>query len=476
MKENRRDFIKKLTLGGIGVGMATEAFPMHAFDPLIEQNKRDRRAKRQSKNQVFNMCGYRAPKLDTVRVGFIGVGRRGYSNLRQMTFLEGVKIVAICDIVQDRIDEVQQLLSNQKLPAAEVCIGSDSWKAVCEHPDIDLISIAVPRGPLHANISVYAMQCGKHVAVEVPAIETVDEAWKLVETSEATRMHCMMMENCCYDFFELLTLNMVRQGFFGELIHADAGYIHHQQLQNKTRDLNMWRLEESQKYTGNLYPTHGLGPVCQAMNINRGDRFTYMSSISSNDFMLGKKIAELAQTDDFYKKYDTHSYNGNMNTSIIRTELGRTIMLQYDTTSPRSYSRIHMLSGTKAACMKYPFPPRISVEDDWLPEEEVEKLSETYMPEIVKKVGDMAKQVGGHGGMDFLMSWRLIDCLRNGLPMDQDVYDAAAWSVIIPLSKWSVANRSNSIDIPDFTRGAYKTNKPLDVAFLDGGTTTVRNL
>lgn len=476
MKENRRDFIKKVTLGGIGAGMAMEAFPMHALDPSTDQSKRDRRARRQSKKQSFNMCGYRAPKLDTVRVGFIGVGRRGYSNLRQMTFLEGVEIVAICDIVQERIDEIQGLLSRQKLPAAEVYLGSEAWKAVCEHPDIDLISIAVPRGPLHANISVYAMQCGKHVAVEVPAIETVDEAWKLVETSEATRMHCMMMENCCYDFFELLTLNMVRQGFFGELIHADACYIHHQQLQNKTRDLNMWRLEESQKYTGNLYPTHGLGPVCQAMNINRGDRFTYMSSISSNDFMLGKKIAELAQTDDFYKKYDTHSYNGNMNTSIIRTELGRTIMLQYDTTSPRSYSRIHMLSGTKAACMKYPFPARISVGDDWLPEEEVEKLSETYMPEIVKKVGDMAKQVGGHGGMDFLMTWRLIDCLRNGLPMDQDVYDAAAWSVIIPLSKWSVANRSNSIDIPDFTRGAYKTNTPLDVAFLDGGTTTVRNL
>ncbi|HHU26462.1 MAG TPA: Gfo/Idh/MocA family oxidoreductase, partial [Bacteroidales bacterium] len=163
MKENRRDFIKKLTIGGIGVGMATEAIPMHAFDPSIEQSKRDRKARRRSKNQTFNMCGYRAPKLDKVRVGFIGVGKRGYSNLRQMTFLEGVEIVAICDIVQDRIDEIQRLLSNQKLPAAQAYLGSDAWKAVCEHPDIDLVSIAVPRGPLHARISVYAMQCGKHV-------------------------------------------------------------------------------------------------------------------------------------------------------------------------------------------------------------------------------------------------------------------------------------------------------------------------
>lgn len=474
MKENRRDFIKKLALGSIGAGIATEAFPINVTQISSEPTER---VIRQTQKQQFNMCGYRAPKLDKVRVGFVGIGKRGYSNLREMTYLEGVEITAICDIVQDRINEVQQLLTNQKLPAAKAYIGrEDSWKALCENPDIDLISIAVSRGPLHAEISIYAMKCGKHVAVEVPAIETIDEGWELVETSEKTRKHCMMLENCCYDFFELLTLNMARQGFFGDLVHADAAYIHHQEVYNKTRDLNMWRLEESQKNTGNLYPTHGLGPVCQAMNINRGDKFTYMVSMSSDDFMTGKKVAELAKTDGFYKKYDTDSYNGNMNTSVIRTELGRTIMLQYDTTSPRSYSRIHMLSGTKAACMKYPLPARISVGSNWLPDEEMEAVSETYMPEIVKRIGDMAKKVGGHGGMDFLMTWRLIDCLRNGLPMDQDVYDAAAWSIIIPLSKWSVSHKSNSIEIPDFTRGAYKTNIPVDVSFLEGGNTQIRNL
>lgn len=421
------------------------------------------------------MCGYRAPKLDIVRVGFIGIGNRGYGNLNQMTFLDGVQIAAICDIVQFRIENAQQLLRKRELPEARVSTGSkDAWKRVCEDPDIDLISIAVPRGPLHALISIYAMECGKHVAVEVPAVATIDEAWKVVETSEKTKKHCYMMENCCYDFFELLTLNMARQGFFGDIIHADAAYIHHQSIHEKTEDNNMWRLEESQRHNGNLYPTHGLGPVCQVMDINRGDKLSYMASMSSNDFMLGKKVSELAKDDPFYKKYDTGSYRGNINTSIIRTEKGRTIMLQHDTTSPRVYSRIHMISGTKGAAQKDPLPAKISLGSEWLDDEEIKKVNDRYMPEMVKQIGDMAKKVGGHGGMDFLMTWRLIDCLRNGLPMDIDVYDAATWSVIIPLSEKSLSNRSGSVDIPDFTQGAWQTNRPVNITLSEGNTTTVR--
>ncbi len=427
------------------------------------------------RKQHFNMCGFRAPKLDIVRVGFIGIGNRGYSNLNQMTFLEGVQIKAICDIVPFRIDNVQQLLRRQGIPEAQVYTGSEeAWKKVCEDRDIDLISIAVPRGPLHAQISVYAMECGKHVAVEVPAIATVDEAWEVVETSEKTKKHCYMMENCCYDFFELLTLNMARQGFFGDIIHADAAYIHHQSIYEKTKDNNMWRLEESRRHNGNLYPTHGLGPVCQVMDINRGDRLEYMTSMSSNDFMLGKKVSELAKEDPFYQKYETATYRGNINTSIIRTVKGRTIMLQHDTTSPRVYSRIHMISGTKGAAQKYPLPARISLGSQWLNDAETERVSERYMPEIVRRIGDMAQKVGGHGGMDFLMTWRLIDCLRNGFPMDIDVYDAAAWSVIIPLSEKSLSNRSKPVDIPDFTRGAWRTNQPVDLSLSEENTTTVR--
>lgn len=470
MKANRRNFLKQITAGSIGLGFIHDLRAEETISETAEilSGKAD-------KKQYFNMCGYRAPKLDIVRVGFIGIGNRGYSNLHQMTFLEGVQIKAVCDIVQFRIENVQQLLRKRGLPEAQVYTGSeDAWKRVCENPDIDLISIAVPRGPLHALISVYAMKCGKHVAVEVPAIATVDEAWEMVETSEKTKMHCYMMENCCYDFFELLTLNMARQGFFGDIIHADAAYIHHQSIYEKTKDNNMWRLEESRRHNGNLYPTHGLGPVCQIMDINRGDRLDYMTSMSSNDFMLGKKVSELAKNDPFYQKYNTDSYRGNINTSIIKTEKGRTIMLQHDITSPRVYSRIHMISGTKGAAQKYPLPARISLGSQWLDDEEMKEVNDRYIPEIIKRIGDMAQKVGGHGGMDFLMTWRLIDCLRNGLPMDIDVYDAAAWSVIIPLSEKSVSNRSKPVDIPDFTRGAWRTNKPVDLSLSEGNTTTAR--
>ena len=470
MKTNIRFFLKQITAQSIGLSVIPS---LHAEKSISD--KFEVLSNRTKKKQHFNMCGYRAPKLDIVRVGFIGIGNRGYGNLNQMTFLDGVQIAAICDIVQFRIENAQQLLRKRELPEARVSTGSkDAWKRVCEDPDIDLISIAVPRGPLHALISIYAMECGKHVAVEVPAVATIDEAWKVVETSEKTKKHCYMMENCCYDFFELLTLNMARQGFFGDIIHADAAYIHHQSIHEKTEDNNMWRLEESQRHNGNLYPTHGLGPVCQVMDINRGDKLSYMASMSSNDFMLGKKVSELAKDDPFYKKYDTGSYRGNINTSIIRTEKGRTIMLQHDTTSPRVYSRIHMISGTKGAAQKDPLPAKISLGSEWLDDEEIKKVNDRYMPEMVKQIGDMAKKVGGHGGMDFLMTWRLIDCLRNGLPMDIDVYDAATWSVIIPLSEKSLSNRSGSVDIPDFTQGAWQTNRPVNITLSEGNTTTVR--
>jgi predicted dehydrogenase len=472
MKLNRRDFLKYSSLGAGSLIHRDISHTMVDNGLVTEENVMSETTK--DHQQHFNMCGYRAPKLGKVRMAFIGIGNRGYANLGQMLYLQGVEINALCDLRQSRIDKAQQLLSEYGYPKAKEYGGTeDKWKEVCELPNIDLILIAVPRGPLHARISIYAMKCGKHVAVEVPAISTLDEAWELVETSETTRKHCMMLENCCYDFFELLTLNMIRQGLLGELIHADASYIHSQDNFTKNQNGDMWRLKESQEKNGNLYPTHGLGPVAQAMNINRGDRFTHMTSMSSDDFMMGKRAAELAQSDPFYKPFDTNSYKGNMNTSVIRTEKGCTIMLQYDTTSPRVYSRIHMISVTKGAILKYPDPPRINLGHEWVDELQMKSLTEQYIPPLIKKVGDMAKHIGGHGGMDFLMSWRLVDCLHNGLPLDQDVYDAALWSVITPLSEWSIANSSKPVDIPDFTCGSYRNNKPVDLSLSEGGNTEV---
>ncbi|HEY0667196.1 MAG TPA: acetylgalactosaminidase, partial [Sphingobacteriaceae bacterium] len=275
------------------------------------------------------------------------------------------------------------------------------------------------------------------------------------------------------DFFELLTLNMARQGFFGEIVHVEGAYIHNLLEHNfsKTQYQDMWRLKENFK-NGNLYPTHGLGPVAQILNINRGDKMDYMVSMSSNDFSMAPLAKELAAKDDFYKQFANKSYRGNMNTSTIRTSLGKTMMIQHDVSSPRPYSRLHTLSGTKGVAQKYPLPGKIATgHDDWLKPVELKELELKYQPPIVKKIGELAKKVGGHGGMDFLMDWRLIDCLRNGLPLDMDVYDAASWSSIMPLSQLSLANRSNSVDIPDFTGGSWKTNQPVDISLKQGGNT-----
>jgi hypothetical protein len=286
----------------------------------------------------------------------------------------------------------------------------------------------------------------------------------------------MMLENCCYDFFELLTLNMTRQGFFGEIVHTEGAYIHDLRELNfsKTGYTDMWRLKENQHRNGNVYPTHGLGPVCQVLDINRGDKMDYLTSMSANDFQMANMAAELAEKDTFFNEFKTAGYRGNMNTTTVRTEKGKTLMIQHDTTSPRPYSRIHLISGTKGMACKWPEPEKIAQGHEWFDADKIKELEEQYTPEIVKRVGEMAKKIGGHGGMDFMMDWRLIDCLRNGLPLDQDVYDAALWSSIAPLSEWSVANRSNSITVPDFTSGNYKTNKPVDINLSQGGNTGVR--
>jgi predicted dehydrogenase len=392
-----------------------------------------------------------------------------------MSHIEGVEIAALCDQYEDRVEKIQQKLEKAGIPRAKSYSGSkDSWKAMCENPDIDLIYITTP-WEWHTPMAVYAMENDKHAAIEVPAAKTVDECWQLVETSEKTRKHCMMLENTCYDFFELLTLNMARAGFFGEIVHTEGAYIHTllDSNFNKNGYAEMWRLKENYR-NGNLYPTHGLGPVSQVMNINRGDQMEYLTAMSSNDFLMSPTAKELAAKDSFYTEFADKRYRGNMNTTTIRTFKGRTIMLQHDVTSPRVYSRIHLISGTKAVAMKYPEPGKIATGHDWLDETEMKKLEEKYTPEIVTHIGEMAKKVGGHGGMDFMMDWRTIDCLRNGLPLDQDVYDAALWSAIAPLSEKSVANRSNSVDVPDFTRGAWKTNAPMELTLKGGGTTGVK--
>jgi len=429
-------------------------------------------------NDHFNMCGYAAPPINLVRIGIIGLGMRGSEAVERLSYIDGVEIVALCDKYPDRVAAAQKTLERMQRPKAKEYSGEEGWKALCESSDLDLVYTPTP-WHLHTPIAVYAMKNGKHAATEVPAAKTLDQCWELVETSEKTKKHCMMLENCCYDFFELLTLNMVRNGMFGEIIHAEGAYIHdlsREYLFNKKGYADMWRLKENIGRNGNLYPTHGLGPIAQCMNINRGDRFEHLISMSSGDFTLNALAKEMASQDHFFDQYVDRPYRGNMNTTLVRSYKGKTIMVQHDVSSPRPYSRIHVISGTKGSASKWPAPERISFGHSWIKEEELKNLYDKYSPPIVKHIGSIAKDVGGHGGMDFIMDWRLIDCLRNGLPLDEDVYDAATWSAVGVLSEQAVGKKFKPIDFPDFTKGSWKTNKPVDLSLSAGATTGVREI
>ncbi len=463
MSTNRRKFLRNITLGASALATGLpESMAQFA-----------------QKSGVFNMSGYAAPKMDTVRIGIVGLGMRGPGAVERMSFIEGVEIKALCDQYEERVVKAQEIVTKAGQPKPIGYYGNkDAWKKMCERDDLDLIYICTP-WHLHTPMAVYAMEHGKHAATEVPAAVSMEECWQLVETSEKTKKHCMMLENCCYDFFEQLTLSLVRLGMLGETVHAEGAYIHDLCDLNFMKDnaggyAEMWRLKENAGRNGNLYPTHGLGPIAQCLNINRGDQMDYLVSVSSADFMMQAMAKEKAAQDSFFQPYTDKRYRGNMNTTIIKTHKGKTMMVQHDVTSPRPYSRIHLISGTKGVASKWPSPERIAFGHGWLKPDGLKELYEKHQTPLVKHVGEIAKKIGGHGGMDFIMDWRLIDCLRNGLPLDQDVYDAALWSAIAPLSEQSVAKRGRSMDIPDFTRGNWKNNQPVDIALEKGKTTKVR--
>ena len=482
MQFNRRNFLRTACVAGIG-----SMLPIQSAGN--EPDRRQQRLATKSLDHIykeaykrhpqrFNMCGYAAPGLDTVRIGFVGVGGRGSAAVERISYIGGVRIMAICDELTEQAEKASKRIKTTGHPATIYAGKSDSWMEMCKREDIDLIYCATPWA-LHAPIALYAMENGKHVATEIPAATSVEDCWKLVEMSERTKKHCVMLENCCYDFFELLTLNLARNGFFGDIVHCEGAYIHDigESLFFRGKPGRSWRLGENMSRNGNLYPTHGLGPIAQIMNINRGNRMDYMTSMSTSDFLMNRHARELSEKEAYFRQFIDAPFRGNMNSSLIKTVKGQTMLIQHDVTTPRPYSRLHMVSGTKGIAQKYPLPPRLSIAEnhsEWLSPEEFQKIEEKYNPPLIKKMQNIALKIGGHGGMDFLMDWRLIDCLRNGLPVDINVYDAASWSVIGPLSEWSTANRSAPIDIPDFTNGEWKGNQPHDISLERGGNTEAR--
>ncbi len=414
-----------------------------------------------------SMLGFRAEPLPQIRVGVIGVGARGTGAVKRLPKIPNVIITALCDLREERVAINQKILKDSGLPEAKTYYGTpDAWRALCESPDVDLVYICTPWW-WHTPMSVLAMRCGKHAATEIPAGLTIDECWELVETAEKTRRHCMMLENCCYGENELLMLNLCRQGILGDLVHGEGAYIH-EMRKSKWREekeggrQGRWRLEWSREHTGNPYPCHGLGPICQYMSINRGDSFEYLNSVSTDPFGLAPFGAAKYGPESAEARFKIK--HGDMNTSIIRTRLGRTIMLQHDTTSPRPYSRLNLISGTKGIAADYPL--RIALEPDyhkWMDDQKLAEFIEKHRHPLWRTSGEKAKKAGGHGGMDFIMDMRLCYCLQNGLPLDMDVYDAALWSSIVELSERSVLRRGAPVDIPDFTRGGWKTAEPLGI-------------
>ena len=474
MKNSRREFLKAAGLSGLGIAGGALA-GLAASRNAVKGAERHHGIKEPGQRQGprVNMSGYRAPKISTVRLGIIGLGQRGPAHMSAMSSIEGVEIRALCDLRPEKAEEAKNKLAGTGHDPDLYAGSADEWKKLCAREDLDLVIITTP-WYRHAEMAVYAMDHGRHVASEVPAAGTLEECRQLVETSERTRRHLMMMENNAYLEFQLMTLNMARLGFFGEVVHGDCAYNTSKMANNFSKSLywDMWWLKQYARRKGNIYPTHGLGPVCQVMDINRGDRLDFLVSVESDDFMMQKKAGELAETDEFFKPFAGQHYRGNMNVTTIRTKKGRTIMLQHDATSPSPHNLIHGIYGTGGAALFDPPPPRLSAgKHEWVSQEEFEKLKEKYTPELTRKMAEISR-TSGHGGSDIRLCWRLIDCLHNGLPLDQDVYDAAAWSSIVPLSEWSVRHRSNSIDVPDFTAGAWETNaRNMDINLESGGNT-----
>ena len=476
---NRREFLKSAGLSGLGLAGGAGA-GWASGRKAVEDDDLPRRLREYGRNrrQEFNMSGFRAPQIPMVRVGIIGLGQRGPSHMSTLAGIEGVDIKALCDLRPEKTEEAKRKLFGTG-HSPDLYAGSpESWKELCRRDDLDLVIITTPWS-MHAGMAAYAMEHGRHVATEVPAAGTLEECWQLVETAERTRRHLMMMENYAYMDFQLLTLNMARRGFFGEVVHCEGAYNTSKMANNFSKSLywDMWWLKQYAHRKGNIYPTHGLGPVCQVLDINRGDRLDFLVSVESDDFMMGARARELADTDGFFKPFAGRDFRGNMNVTTLRTKRGRTVMLQHDATSPSPHNLIHRITGTRGAALYDPPPPRLSVGNhEWTTPAEFEKLKDEYTPEFTRRMAEISR-TSGHGGSDIRLCWRLIDCLHNGLPLDQDVYDAAAWSSIVPLSEWSVRHRSQSIDIPDFTAGAWETNaRNMDLNLESGGNTRVAPL
>lgn len=425
-----------------------------------------------------DVLGLALPKMKTVRVGFVGLGMRGPSAVEDFCLIPGVEIVALCDYVEARAAKQNERLRKHGLAPAAVYYGEKGYEDLCRRNDIDLVYIATD-WEHHAVVAKCAMENGKNVADEVPSAMNLEECWQLIDLAEQKQLNCMILENCCYDWFEMRTLNMAQHGVFGEILHAQGAYIHNldefwdyywKNPNGSDPEQLGWRLKYNRENRGDIYATHGLGPVAQLLDIHRGDRMATLVAMDTKS-VHGKELVE-AKTgkpcDDFR--------NGDHTTTLIRTANKKVIELQHDVMNPQPYNRLYQLTGSRGFANKYPVEgyaldskqlaasgvqPQVDnlSTHSFMPEAEKQALEAKYDHPILKKFGKLAKEVGGHGGMDFIMTARLVYCLQNGLPLDMDVYDLAEWCSIAELGALSMDNDCAPVAFPDFTRGLWNKFK-----------------
>ena len=407
--------------------------------------------------------GLVTPKMDVVRVAFVGLGMRGPGAVERWTHIPGVQIVALCDYVEKRAEGCQKYLKKASMPPADIYSGENGYKELCKRTDIDVVYIATD-WIHHFLVAKEALLSGKHVAIEVPSAMNMNEIWQLINLSEQKRLHCMILENCCYDFFELNSLHMAQQGLFGEVIYTMGAYRHElSQFWDyywKTGDDDKlgWRLDYNQKFRGDVYATHGLGPVAQVLDIHRGDRMKTLVAMDTKPFNGRQLVKDRTGKDEEFR-------NGDHTTTLISTENGKVIEIHHNVMTPQPYNRMYQLTGTKGFANKYPVegfalaademkkaglsPSKNYTGHSYLNKEDTEALLKSFTSPLVLRYGEEAKEVGGHGGMDFIMDSRLVYCLQNGLPLDIDVYDLAEWCCLAELGSISMDNGNLPVQVPD---------------------------
>ena len=429
-----------------------------------------------------HVLGLTAPKLETVRIGFVGLGGRGPWAVKRYAHIPGVEIVALCDYEEVRAEKTQSELRNRGLKPADIYFGPKGYEELCKRDDIDLVYVATDWNH-HFPIAKFAMENGKHAAIEVPAAMNLAQCWELIDLAEKTRLHCFILENCCYDYYEMNTLAMAQDGVFGEIIRAEGAYIHtldgawdnywKDPNDNDVNDLH-WRLKYNKENRGDIYSTHGLGPVAQCMNIHRGDRFTTLVAMDTESF-AGKAAVKRKtgkECEDFR--------NGDHTTTLMRTAQGKVVEIQHNVMTPQPYNRLFKLTGTKGYATKYPTPEfALSGEalkgtdapqmdnlnaHKFMDAKQKDALMKKYYHPILTEYGEKGRSMG-HGGMDYIMDARLVYCLQHGLPLDIDVYDMAEWCCLAELGALSMDNNCAAVSFPDFTRGHWNEVKGFKHAY-----------